>query len=537
MINLLANPGFEDGVGGGWAAGCAAAGCIRPAPSTVARSGGASALLRASPNRWELSWLRQRVPLAQPCRLRFSAFVRAADGTDGLPAAELQLAVRSAAADAPSCRLERRWPARAWEQLVLDCPLPSAATDAEASIELVSVRSDAAALVDEARLWCAGEGEEEAGGKDGGAGGGGGGAASSAAAVPRLLHFIFGLSADFGGKPFGLVHHLVIAAAQHAAAPVATYFYYAHEPSGEWWEAAKPSLALRKVVAPTSVFGRPVRKFAHQADVLRLEVLLSFGGIYLDLDVLLLRPLAPLLSAAAPGQATLAHEGVGGSIGVGNALMLTPRNHSFFREWYEAYRAFSDAVWNGFSVRLPSRLAAAAPSSVRVLAYGAFYWPPWNPWGVAQLYRSERCLLRGGYAVHLWETKVWRSLLSSLSPAKLEAHGSCFAKAALAVLRGTFNYTPATLRPGERAEESLTVSLSRPLAELLLTPADGAVASAAGGGQPCGDDAGEACAGWAGAGECSRNPGFMERSCRRSCGLCGAGGGPAAGGNTTVNSW
>ena len=36
------------------------------------------------------------------------------------------------------------------------------------------------------------------------------------------------------------------------------------------------------------------------------------------------------------------------------------------------------------------------------------------------------------YAVHLWETKVWRSLLSSLSPAKLEAHGSCFAKAALA---------------------------------------------------------------------------------------------------------
>ncbi|EOD17055.1 hypothetical protein EMIHUDRAFT_244523 [Emiliania huxleyi CCMP1516] len=445
MINLLANPGFEDGVGGGWAAGCAAAGCIRPAPSTVARSGRASALLRASPNRWELSWLRQRVPLAQPCRLRFSAFVRAADGTDGLPAAELQLAVRSAAADAPLCRLERRWPARAWEQLVLDCPLPSAATDAEASIELVSVRSDAAALVDEARLWCASEGEEEAGGKDGGAG-----AASSAAAVPRLLHFIFGLSADFGGKPFGLVHHLVIAAAQHAAAPVATYFYYAHEPSGEWWEAAKPSLALRKVVAPTSVFGRPVRKFAHQADVL-----LSFGGIYLDLD------------------------GVGGSIGVGNALMLTPRNHSFFREWYEAYRAFSDAVWNGFSVRLPSRLAAAAPSSapssVRVLAYGAFYWPPWNPWGVAQLYRSERCLLRGGYAVHLWETK------------------------------------------------------------LLLTPADGAVASAAGGGQPCGDDAGEACAGWAGAGECSRNPGFMERSCRRSCGLCG--GGSAAGGNTTVNSW
>ena len=106
---------------------------------------------------------------------------------------------------------------------------------------------------------------------------------------------------------------------------------------------------------------------------------------------------------------------------------------------------------------------------------------------------------------------MWRSLLSSLSPAKLEAHGSCFAKAALAepepnpdpdpvpyprrsprsapldryryrhqvqvrsltqpwpvpqaalaVLRGTFNYTPATLRPGERAEESLTARAPPP---------------------------------------------------------------------------
>ena len=37
------------------------------------------------------------------------------------------------------------------------------------------------------------------------------------------------------------------------------------------------------------IFGNPVKRFAHQADVLRLELLLQFGGVYLDLDVLLLR--------------------------------------------------------------------------------------------------------------------------------------------------------------------------------------------------------------------------------------------------------
>ena len=32
----------------------------------------------------------------------------------------------------------------------------------------------------------------------------------------------------------------------------------------------------------------------------------------------------------------------------------------------------------------------------------------WTPWGIAQLYRTPRCLLPNASAVHLWETKVGR---------------------------------------------------------------------------------------------------------------------------------
>lgn len=39
----------------------------------------------------------------------------------------------------------------------------------------------------------------------------------------------------------------------------------------------------------TEIFGRKVEKLAHKADVIRLEVLRDYGGIYLDTDMFVLR--------------------------------------------------------------------------------------------------------------------------------------------------------------------------------------------------------------------------------------------------------
>lgn len=201
--------------------------------------------------------------------------------------------------------------------------------------------------------------------------------------------------------------------------------------------------------------------------------------------------------------------------------------------------ASADAVWNGFSVRLPSLLATRMPGSVRALGYSACFWPPWNAWGVAQLYRSSRCLVPGAYAVHLWETKVWASLLSTLTPDRLATDHTCFSRAALAVLNGSFDYSPAQLRPAERAEEAVDVSLSRPLLDLLLDgPPGGPLSpegasdeglwreavprsggSGAGGNGGCVDTAGAvACRTWAELGECEKNVAFMRERCHRACG-------------------
>ena len=115
-------------------------------------------------------------------------------------------------------------------------------------------------------------------------------------------------------------------------------------------------------------------------------------------------------------------------------------------------------------------------------------------------------------AVHLWETKVWRSLLSTLSEAQLRTGETCFLKMGAAILDGSYDFAPTALHGAERQEESLRAPLSRSLKALVLSKA---------GTDACADGD-ERCAAWAAAGECEKNAQFMLATCRRACGKCAA---------------
>lgn len=63
------------------------------------------------------------------------------------------------------------------------------------------------------------------------------------------------------------------------------YSHYEHLPRGPWWDEIVPHLTLIKTVVPDEIYGRPIRHFAHKADVLRLLAMKYSGGIYLDIDM------------------------------------------------------------------------------------------------------------------------------------------------------------------------------------------------------------------------------------------------------------
>ncbi|KAJ3316848.1 hypothetical protein HDU76_001513 [Blyttiomyces sp. JEL0837] len=190
--------------------------------------------------------------------------------------------------------------------------------------------------------------------------------------IPKIVHFVFGLQADFGGQPFMFVNYMAIKMARDSIQPQIIYFHYHFEPTGRWWELAKPLVRLRKIYkVPRQIFGNKVVKYAHKADVVRLQILMEYGGIYLDSDVFVYRNLDPLLH----------HDFVIGKeedIGAANAVILANRHSKFLKGWYNSYRTFDGLDWNAHSVKLPLRLAKEMPEHVCVMPRVSFFYPSWK---------------------------------------------------------------------------------------------------------------------------------------------------------------
>lgn len=219
--------------------------------------------------------------------------------------------------------------------------------------------------------------------------------------IPNTYHFIFGLAADFGGKPFSFIHYLALLTCRVVNNPTKITLYCSHEPTGVWWERAKPLVDLVTVRSPEAVFGNPIIHPAHKADVLRLEILLSQGGVYLDMDVLCLRPLDRLFSfEVVMGE----EEGVG----LCNAVILAQSEATFLNRWLTEYRTFRATNWNLHSVIIPARLAREFPELITVLDHRKFFSPPPSKADLLWFFLHPGSKFsHESYCVHLWESVTW----------------------------------------------------------------------------------------------------------------------------------
>ena len=255
--------------------------------------------------------------------------------------------------------------------------------------------------------------------------------------VPNILHFVFGMAPDFGGKPFSLVHYLSVKSAVVLNKPTVAIFHYQYEPEGEWWEKAKPFLTLNKITAPDSFMGRRLYHVAHKADVVRLQALKETGGIYLDLDSISVKPLTGLLNNSFVIGGELKPDYVpknwrqrikyrlrliknknGNATGLCNAVLLSEQNSGFINGWLNEYKTFRskgrDRYWNEHSVQVPERLAAKNPELLTQLSPYAFHYPLYNEAGMKSMF-EEITEFSEAYLHHLWESFSWDKYLSKLT--------------------------------------------------------------------------------------------------------------------------
>lgn len=246
--------------------------------------------------------------------------------------------------------------------------------------------------------------------------------------IPKTLHYCFGMAPDFGGKPWSLVHYACVKSAIERIRPKDVFLYCEFEPTGPWWDLTREMVTVEKIQAPTQVFGNALLHPAHRADVLRLEKLLSVGGIYLDTDIFVHRSFDPLLRYSA----VLGEQRVKGTVtGLCNAVILAEPRTPFLEKWYASYRSFrsrgDDDHWDEHSVEIPYKLSKAYPTEITTLPHRAFFEPTFIPRDLKRIFVSPKVLdLSAAYATHLWESFAWEMYLEHLTPRRVRKLDSNF---------------------------------------------------------------------------------------------------------------
>ena len=105
--------------------------------------------------------------------------------------------------------------------------------------------------------------------------------------IPNIIHFVYGFKPQT--TEFELYKYLAIKSALLINNPSKIYFHYKYEPYGYYWDQIKHSLTLEYVEPPSEIYGNQLTHYAHQSDVIRLQKLQKYGGIYLDIDTICLK--------------------------------------------------------------------------------------------------------------------------------------------------------------------------------------------------------------------------------------------------------
>ena len=227
--------------------------------------------------------------------------------------------------------------------------------------------------------------------------------------IPNIYHYIF-----LGFTDFTFIHYLSILTCYLVQNPDIIYIYYHHLPkkNTKWWDNIQQYITLIYVDIPTHIFGNKITKFQHMADVIRLEKLIKYGGVYFDLDIICLKKITKffnnncVMGLQCPNTKYQ---------GLCNAVIIAEPNSVFLTKWYQEYVNFSHHKWDYHSVTLPLLLSKINSNYIKIEKSESFFPFDWNVTDI-MINRKYDNLLKNSYVFHLWESEWDKSVLKINSP-------------------------------------------------------------------------------------------------------------------------
>ena len=238
--------------------------------------------------------------------------------------------------------------------------------------------------------------------------------------IPKIIHFIYPFTDKT--RDWSLVNTLAVRSA---------FKCYPDHKIMIWTNAPTrvPMLPVEKMKCdlPTHVGGVEIVWPQYVSDVMRLDILYEYGGIYMDTDIINLRPFTPLnenLLTISWEDKTMKS--------ICNAFMITPPGNLFVKTWLDHMpEAMESPIWAYGGVVLPKELALNPfledERSVidHKLACPLDLQANWmfDP----KLKDAAKEKIADAYSVHIFET-FWRDIIKDITPEWIEQNDCLFSE-------------------------------------------------------------------------------------------------------------
>ena len=220
--------------------------------------------------------------------------------------------------------------------------------------------------------------------------------------IPNIVHFIW-----FTGpksRDFGYINYLAVRAAYEMQAPYEIFMWCNEDIQGNpHWDAIRPYVTLKLIEPPQHIGGHFLEYPQYQADVVRLQKLHECGGIYLDTDMVLLKPLTPLMHKKCVMSAE-SYDEDGRIKSLTNALIMAQPGDQFIKTWMDRLpQAINPDVWASQAVTLPLDIFNENPNLLHLEPAQSFV--PFNfhdEWIYGGIENAPK--LNGAYSIHMYDT-------------------------------------------------------------------------------------------------------------------------------------
>jgi FkbM family methyltransferase len=224
--------------------------------------------------------------------------------------------------------------------------------------------------------------------------------------TPRIIHFIYAPR-----LPFGFIHDMAIRSALAVNPGYDVMVHCEQTPDGPYWDRLRPAVTV-------------VERDGAATLRTRVEVLLRYGGIYLELDTICQKPFEPLRSASVVMGIEVDPVSEGDRIaGLCLGTILAPPGAPFLTALLEAR---NDAGLAGSPMeRQALILAQALPSmAVQVEPPASFCWPAPDERGIDMLFFRDLDF-PDSYCLRLWQDRSW-AIVAGLDESRVAAHNTTY---------------------------------------------------------------------------------------------------------------